>query len=127
MPAVEHVVVRFAAAGEAADAVELAERVETLEAAGQQLVRVGLVAGIPDDAIARRLQETVQRQRELDHPQRRTEVPAGLGHGLNDRFAQLAGELFELGLVEAAEVGRALQVLEDRHGRLAPAHLLSPG
>jgi hypothetical protein len=44
MPAVEHVVLGLAPRGEAADAAELAERPEPLEAAGQELVRVGLVA-----------------------------------------------------------------------------------
>ena len=45
--AIEHVVRRLRAPREAADAVELAEGAEPLEPAGQELVRVGLVARCP--------------------------------------------------------------------------------
>ena len=64
--AVEDVVRRLGPAREAADAVELTQRREPLQASGQQLVRVGLVAGIPDDSIARRLQQPVEGDRQLD-------------------------------------------------------------
>ena len=65
MAAVEDVVRRLGAAREAADPVELAQRPEPLEAAGQQLVRVGLVAGVPDDPVARRLEQAMERDRQL--------------------------------------------------------------
>ena len=77
MAAVEDVVRRLGAAREAADAVELAQRLEPLEASGQELVRVGLVARVPDDPVARRFEQPVQRDRELDDAQRRAEVAAG--------------------------------------------------
>ena len=60
--AVEHVMDRFAAAREPPDAVDLAERPEPVEAAGQQLVRIGLVAGVPDDPVTRRLEQAVERR-----------------------------------------------------------------
>ena len=94
-----------AAPREAADAVELAERAEPLEPAGQQLVRVGLVAGVPDDPVARRLEQPMERDRELDDAERGAEVAAGLGDRRDDRLADLRRELGELGLVEAAQVG----------------------
>src|SRR5215212_6988168 len=50
--AVEDVVLRLGAPGETADATELAECREAIEAACQQLVRVRLVAGVPHDPIA---------------------------------------------------------------------------
>jgi hypothetical protein len=68
----------------------------------------------------------MESQRELDDTERRTEMTAGLGHGADDGFTQLPGEMFELRLVEAAEVGRALQALEVGHDRLAPARDLLP-
>ena len=114
--AVEHVVRRFAAPREATDAVELAERPEPIEAAGQQLVRVGLVAGVPDDPVARRFEQPVEGDRQLDHAERRAEVAAGARDGADDRLADLDRELGELDLVEAAQVGRALDGREDRHG-----------
>ena len=118
--AVEHVVRRLGAAREAADAVELAQRAEPLEAAGQQLVRVGLVAGVPDDPVARRLEQSMQRDRQLDDAERRAEVAAGLGDGPDDRLADLGGELGELGFGQAAQVGGVVQAVEDGHGGATP-------
>ena len=51
--AVEDVVLALAAPREAAHAAQLAQRAEVVEAAGQQLVGVGLVAGVPDDLVGR--------------------------------------------------------------------------
>ena len=120
--AVEDVVLRLGPAREAADAAELAQRAEPLEAAGQQLVRVGLVAGVPDDPVARRLEQPMEGDRQLDDAERAAEVAAGRGDGLDDRLADLGGELFELGLGQAAEVGRAMKGREDGHG-VAPGGL----
>ena len=106
--AVEHVVRRLGASREAADAVELAQRPEPLEPAGQQLVRVGLVAGVPDDPVARRLEQPVERDRQLDDAERRAEVAAGVRDGPDDRLADLDRQLRELDLVEAAQVGGVL-------------------
>ena len=90
--AVHHVVLGLGAAREAADAVDLAERVEPLEAAGQQLVRVRLVAGVPDDPVAGRLEHPVERERDLDDAERGAEVAARRGDGPDDRLADLARE-----------------------------------
>ncbi len=63
VPAVEDVVLRLGPSREAADAADRSQRSEPLEAAGQQLVRVGLVAGVPDDPVARRLEKAMERDR----------------------------------------------------------------
>ncbi len=114
--AIEHVVRRLGPSREPADAVELAQRAEALQPAGQQLVRVGLVAGVPHDPVARRLEQPVQRDRQLDDAERRAEVTAGVRHGLHDRVADLDGQLRELDLVEPAQVGGLLDGRQDRHG-----------
>ena len=92
--AVEHVVLALGATREAADAAELAQRAEVVEPAGQQLVRVGLVAGVPDDLVgraesSRRCSATV----ELDDAERAAQVAAGLGDGVDDRAADVGAEL----------------------------------
>ena len=74
-------------------AVDLAQRAEPLEAAGEQLVGVRLVPGVPDDPVARRLEQPVERERDLDDAERRAEVAAGRGDGPDDRLADLGGEL----------------------------------
>jgi hypothetical protein len=48
----------------------------------------------------------MQRDRQFDNAERRTEVTARLGDGRDDRLADLGGELLELGLGQATEVGR---------------------
>ena len=116
MPAIEDVVLRFRPTREAADAIELAQGPEPLEPSRQQLVRVGLVPRVPDDPVARRFEQAVERDRQLDHAERRPEMAAGPGDGPDDRVADLDGELGELDLVEAAQVGGLLDGRQDRHG-----------
>ena len=76
--AVEDVVVALAAPREAADAVDLAQRLESVPPAGEELVRVGLVAGVPHDPVARRVHDPVQRECDLDGAKRAGEVAARL-------------------------------------------------
>ena len=113
--AVEHVMDRFAAAREPPDAVDLAERPEPVEAAGQQLVGIRLVPGVPHDPVTGRLEQAVERQRQLDDPEGRAQVSAGIGDCPDDRFADLGGQLHELVLGETAQVGRTVEVPEDGH------------
>ena len=113
--AVEHVVLRLAAPREAADPSKLAERPEPRIPAGEELVRVGLVAGVPHDPVPGRLEDAVKRQRDLHHAERRSEVTARHRDGGDDRPPDLLGQLQELRVAEAAKVCRALQAGEDRH------------
>src|SRR5207249_9404382 len=55
----EDVVLRLAAREEAADAAELPQRVEALAAPGEDLVHVRLMAGVPDELVARRIENAV--------------------------------------------------------------------
>ncbi len=98
--AVEDVVLGLAPPRKAADAVQLPETPEPLVPARQQLVRVGLMPGVPDDAVARRVQQAVQRDRQFDDAQRRAEVAAGAGHRFDDRLADLGRQFRQLAVVE---------------------------
>jgi hypothetical protein len=51
--------------------------------------------------------------RELDHAERRSEVATGGRHGPHDRLADLDGQLRQLDLIEATEVGGVLDGLVD--------------
>ena len=114
---------RLAPAREPADPADLAERPEPLEAAGQQLVRVRLVTGVPDDPVTGRFEQPMQGDRQLDHAERAAEVAAGRRDGRDDRLADLAGELLQLGFRQTAKVGGTMEGWEDRHAWLAPEQI----
>ena len=72
----ERVVGALRPAGEAGEPAGLAQGADAGAAAGQDLVRVGLVADVPDQPVPGRVEHVVQRHRELDHAQPGAEVPA---------------------------------------------------
>ena len=86
---------------ERGEAAVLADRRELVAAAGEDLVRVGLVADVPEDLVAGGVQHRVQRDRQLAGPEVRAEVPADLADRVDDVLADLLGELRELGLGQA--------------------------
>ena len=61
----------------AGKAALLAERAEVL-ASGQQLVHIGLVAGVEDDAVPRRLEDPVDSESEFHNAEVRTQVSTRL-------------------------------------------------
>ncbi len=93
---------------EAAHAAELAERAEAIESSRQQLVRVRLVARVPDQLVGRRIEQPMKRDGQLHDAEVAAEVPARLGDGPDDRAADLRAQRAQLLLVEALEVARAL-------------------
>jgi hypothetical protein len=70
---------------------------------------------VPHDPVARRLEDPVEGQGDLDDAQRGPEVAAGDGDGADDRLAELGGELVELGFGESAEVRGSSEMVEDGH------------
>ena len=102
MAGAERVVLALGARRIAGDAAQAAQRVEVLEAPGEQLVRVGLVADVPDDLVARRVEHAVERERQLDHAEVGRQVAGAARHGLDDDVAHLGGELVELGARSAS-------------------------
>ena len=81
-------------------------------AAGEDLVRIGLVPDVPDQQVARGLEGVVERDRQLDRAQVRGEVAAGLRDAADDLLAQLVGELSELVDRELAQVGGQVDAVE---------------
>ena len=87
-------------------AAVLADRLEPVAAAGQDLVRVGLVADVPEDLVARRVEQAVERDRELAGAEVGAEVAADLADRVDDQLADLLGDLLELLVVEPLQVLR---------------------
>ena len=82
---------------------------------GEDLVRVGLVADVPEDLVARGVQQRVQRDRQLAGAEVGAEVPADLADRVDDVLAHLLGELRELLLGEPVQVLGTVDVLEQAH------------
>ena len=106
MRGAERIVFALGALGEAGEAAAHAQRADAVAPPGQNLVRIGLMADVPDDAVARRVEQVVQRDGQLDHAEAGAEMAAGDRHGIDRLLAQFVGELAQLALVEAAEIGR---------------------
>jgi hypothetical protein len=111
----EDVVGALDAAREAGDAAVLAQRGEAVASPGEDLVGVRLVADVPHDAVARRVEDRVQGQRQLHRPEARGQVPAILRAGVHDQLADLfrqAGQGFRW---ELLEVLRAVNPVQKCH------------
>ena len=108
MRGAERVVFALGALGEAGEAAALAQRADAVAAAGQDLVRIGLVADVPDQAVARRVEDVMERDGELDHAEPGAEMAAGHRDGVDGLLAQLVGELAQLPAFEPAQVRRVL-------------------
>jgi hypothetical protein len=64
----ERVVFAFRPLGEARKPPLLAQRAHPVAAAGDDLVRIALVAHVPDQLVARRVEDRMDRHRQFDHP-----------------------------------------------------------
>ena len=95
----------------------LADRSSRSRAAGQDLVRVGLVADVPEDLVAGRVQQAVQRDGELAGAEVGAEVAADLADRVDDQLADLLGDLLELLVRELPQVRRGLDRVEQPLGR----------
>ena len=67
----ERIIFALGALGEARQAAALAQRADPVAPAGQDLVRIGLVANVPDQLVGGGVEHVVQRNGQLDHAQAR--------------------------------------------------------
>ena len=91
----------------------LADRRQLVPAPGEDLVRIGLVAHVPEDLVLRRVEHRMQRDRELAGPEVGAEVAANLADGVDDVLPDLLCDLLQLLLGEVVEVLRVLDSLQE--------------
>ena len=130
----EDVVLGFRAVREAREPARLADRLETVAPAGQDLVRIRLVAHVPDEEVLRRVEHVVERDGQLDRAEAGREVPARLGDGVDDERAELVREERQLLGRQRAQVARPVHLVEKgrgtgrgAHRRVLPARILPGG
>ena len=78
VPGAEAVVLALGAQHEAVQPARLANGVKAVEAAGENLVNIGLVADIEQQFVFGSIEDRVQRQRKFHDAEVRSQVPAGL-------------------------------------------------
>src|SRR5438045_2107129 len=100
--------------GEAGQTAALAQRAHAVAAAGQYLVRVGLMADIPDDLVGRRIEHVVQRDGEFDDTEPRTQMAAGNRHDIDGFLPQLIGEAAQIFSWNSPQIPRFPDLVEKR-------------
>src|SRR5439155_23941842 len=108
---VEGVLVRVGIAHQAAAGADALEAVVT---AGNQLVRIDLMARVPDEAVAAEVEGQVQGEAQLDDAEIAGEVSRTDAENAHPLIAQLLSELHQLLIREPLQVGRGSNRWEDR-------------
>ncbi len=116
MGGAEGVVLALGALGEARQPTRLAQGADAVAASGEDLVRIGLVAHVPDEAVARGIEQIVEGDGQLDDAEAGAQVAAGHRDGVDRLLAQLGGELRQILLGKFAQILRCLHPIEE--GRL---------
>ena len=86
------VVFAFAARRKGCEAAILLDRVQPLAPAGQHLMRVGLMAHVPDQAVVRRVEDVMQGDRQLDRAEPCGKVTAARADAMDQELAQFPGQ-----------------------------------
>lgn len=105
MAGAEIVIFAFGPPGETGKAAFLAQRADALATAGQDLVRITLVADIEDQPVFRRVEHLMDGNRQLHHAQTGTQMPAGARHRVDHLVAQLPCQFRQVAIVDLLEIG----------------------
>ena len=115
----DRVVGRLGGIGKARQALPLAQGGELLAAPGEQLVRIALVADVPDQLVAAvELVLGEQRQGQLDDAEAGAEMTAGASDRVDDEAAQVTGEGAQALGVHVLDVVRRAERVEQWVGGL---------
>ena len=114
MGGAERIVIAFGALGETGQAAAGAQRADAVAAAGQDLVRIGLMADVPDQAVARGVEDVMDRRGQFDDAEAGAEMSAGDRDGIDGFLAQFVGDLPHLLDLEPAQIVRGADRVEKR-------------
>ena len=101
----EGVVLALRPRREGREAVGLLDGVQAIAAPRQHLVRVGLMADVPDQPVMRRVVDIMQRDGELHRAQAGREMAATGADGVDQELAQLLRHLRQFRHRQLAQVG----------------------
>ena len=129
MGGAERIVIAFGALGEAGQPAAGAQRADAVAAAGQDLVRIGLMADVPDQAVARGVEDVMQGGGQFDDAEAGAEMAAGDRDRIDGFLTQLVGDLPDLFHLEPAQIVRGADGVEKRrftefgHGDIPILHV----
>jgi hypothetical protein len=112
MGGAERIVFALRPLGEAGKPPALAKRADAVAAAGEDLVRIGLVADVPDEPVARRIEHIMERHGQFDHAQAGAKMAARHGHRGNRLLPQFVGNLTQLILRQPPQIGRRVNAVK---------------
>src|SRR5258706_9755150 len=112
MRGTEGVVFALAALGEPGKAAALTHRTHAPASPGQDLVRIGLVADIPDDLVLRRIEDAVQRYGKLDDAEAGAEMAPRDRNRVDELAAQFIGSLPKLAVFQVPQIARERNLVE---------------
>ena len=117
----EGVVGALAALGESRQPAFLTHAAHAGTPAGEYLVRIGLVAHVPDQPVLRGVEDIVQGDGKVHHSQPRRQVTAGTGDAVDEEAAQLLRQLGKPVFGQPAKVGGKLDSGQERVAFVAGA------
>ena len=122
------VVFALRALGEARETIGLAQGADAVAAPGEDLVGIGLMAHVPDQAIFGRVEGVMQRHRQFDDAKARAQMTTGDGHRADGLATQFVGDLRQFLLREFAQIRRQMDRVEQGGLTLSHGwpHLLAP-
>ena len=112
MPDAESVVLALAARREGREALVLLDGVQTVAPSREHLVRVGLVADVPDQPVIGGVENVMQGDGQLDGAQPGGEMAAARADALDQELAQLVRQLRSASLSAAGAGPPAIDRLE---------------
>ena len=119
----ERVVGALRPPGEARQPAARPQRADAVAPPGQDLVRIALMADVPDQLVPRRVEDGMDRHRQLDHPEPGAEVPAGHAHRRDRLGAQLVRHLGSSAIVSPFRSAGSANPVEHRRLRSRIGHL----
>ena len=113
MRGAEGVVFAFRALGESREAAALTQRFDPVAPPGQYLVRIGLMADVPDQPIIRRVEHVVQRDRQFDDAKAGTQMATRYRDSADSLVAQFIGNFLKIFFVDATKIGWRLDRIQN--------------
>ena len=122
----ERVEFAFGSLGEPRQPPRLPQGGHAVAASGQDLVGIALVADVPDQLVARGVEHRMQRDGQFHNAQRRSEVPARLGHGADRLVPNLCRQGGQLRVRQPLQIDRRRDAVQKRGVAVGMCHGADP-